>query len=549
MASNKTIDAEIFFQTVSSGSIFALWLFLIGHEEQFRIANYANSEGETPLIVAIKGNHNDMFDYLVSVMGANVYQLGQFMWKGLDYSQVPPLFAAVLCETDMQHRIIYSLIDYDLTSNNCKPGCIDAIMSSSLTQTQKVNVLKLLGAVYILEETESRKSVEFGLHYWSNATSIRLEGVTSPPKPHQVSEWAGKVFGDVIEFETLVELHEILNRPVSEDHLNLQALLIVHRVMSEICPHSCPYLSHSFLRFAESLVTNHLYSRAIEVVMLSVESLRDCEWTRTDAIDSEWPFKVVDYCLEKLRVCLFQQKNENLALDSLNRLQFPLMMEAFRCFSSFHSKLLVNRDDRFNLMYIWNSEITLSRPEILSYLWSRRIVVNMEKCIKCLPLLNPEDSIVFKQWLSSYIALIECHPRVHTLLHAVCKVPQVCQPPVSNMIQLLLKAGACPFATDEDGQSPLFYLSHARFFNGTAVRLLLNAGAHLDQLNEKSTTPLDNLKSLQLQLARKNLSDPYLDSLCNTFFSLQGLCAKAIRQNRIPYQNLPPDLKTFVTKH
>ena len=524
MASNKTIGADIFFQTVSSGSIFALWLFLIGHEEQFRIANYANSEGETPLIVAIKGNHNDMFDYLVSVMGANVYQLGQFMWKGLDYSQVPPLFAAVLCETNIKHRIIYSLIDYDLTSNNCKPGCIDAIMSSSLTQTQKVNVLKLLGAVYILEETESRKSVEFGLHYWSNATSIRLEGVTSPPKPHQVSEWAGKVFGDVIEFETLVELHEILNRPVSEDHLNLQALLIVHRVMSEICPHPCPYFSLSFLRFAESLVINHLYSRAIEVVMLSVESLRDCEWT--DAIDSEWPFKVVDDCLENLRVCLSQQKNENLALDSPNRLQFPLMMEAFRCFSSFHSKLLILRGDRFHLL-------------------SRQIVLKMVKCIKCLPLLNPEDSIVFKQWLSSYIALIECHPRVHTLLHAVCKF----KPPVSNMIQLLLKAGACPFATDEDGLSPLFYLSHARFFNETAVRLLLNAGAHLDQLNEKGTTPLENLKSLQLQLARKNLSDPYLDSLCNTFFSLQCLCVQAISQSRIPYQNLPPGLKTFVTKH
>ena len=336
-------------------------------------------------------------------------------------------------------------------------------------------------------------------------------------------------------------MHEILNLPVSEDHLNLQALLIVHRVMSEICPHPCPYFSLSFLRFAASLVTNHLYSRAIEVVMLSVESLRNCEWT--DAIDSEWPFKVVDDCLENLRVCLSQQKNENLALDSPNRLQFPLMMEAFRCFSSFHSKLLVNRDDRFHLYIRWNLS---SLPEITL---SRRIVVNMEKCIKYLPLLNPEDSIVFKQWLSSYIALIECHPRVHTLLHAVCKVPQVCQPPVSNMIQLLLKAGACPFATDEDGQSPLFYLSHARFFNGTAVRLLLNAGAHLDQLNEKGTTPLDNLKSLQLQLARKNLSDPYLDSLCNTFFSLQCLCAKAIRQNRIPYQNLPPDLKTFVTKH
>ena len=30
-----------------------------------------------------------------------------------------------------------------------------------------------------------------------------------------------------------------------------------------------------------------------------------------------------------------------------------------------------------------------------------------------------------------------------------------------NTIQLLLNAGACPFATDEDGQSPLYYISLA----------------------------------------------------------------------------------------
>ena len=118
-----------------------------------------------------------------------------------------------------------------------------------------------------------------------------------------------------------------------------------------------------------------------------------------------------------------------------------------------------------------------------------------------------------------------------------------------NTIQLLLNAGSCPFATDEDGQYPLYYLSLAKSFGGTAVRLLLNAGAHLDQANEEGVTLLKKLKRLQLTLAQKNLFDPYLDSLCNTFFSLQCFCAQAISQNGIPYQNLPPDLKTFAAKH
>ena len=493
MDSNKTVN-ESFFQAVSS-AISQTQSITRGSEEISRIANSLNSEGETPLILAIKDDNYNTVGWLVLNLNASINQLGRFIWKGVDLPQVPPLFAAIFCDlTDL--AIINFLIGEDFYNNQYSsriPGCLDVIMSSSHTPAMKRNVLKLLGAVYVLEGFGRQVSFEFALHFWS--ASVRLD--TSPPTFHQVSEWAGKVFGDVSEFETLVELDEIRNRPESKDHLNTQALIIVHRVMSEICPYPCTYFSLSFLRFAKSLVTNQLYSRAIDVVMLSVESLRARDWI--DAFDSEWPFKIVDDCLEKLRVCLFQQKKENLAIDSPNRLQFPLMMEAFRCFSSFHSKLLIHRGDRFHLL-------------------SRQIIEKMVKCMKVLPLLNPEESIVFKQWLSSYIALIECHPRVHTLLHYVCRCVASCL--VDNdLIELLLSAGACPFAVDEDGNAPLHYLS--LFFNkwgefhGTPAQFLLNAGARLDQVNEEGVTPLENLKRLQSTLAQRNLPDPYLDSLCN----------------------------------
>ena len=65
--------------------------------------------------------------------------------------------------------------------------------------------------------------------------------------------------------------------------------------------------------------------------MLSLVKLLARDWK--DAINSEWPFKVVEGCLDIFWQCLRIQKRENLPTDSPNRLQFPSIIESFRCFS------------------------------------------------------------------------------------------------------------------------------------------------------------------------------------------------------------------------
>ena len=527
MASNKTIDIETFFQAVSSaGSVDELKTIVLdlGPEERNRIANSFNSKGETPLIVAIKRNHNAMVRYLVSDLKANISQLGRFIWEGLVFKQVPPIFVAVVCGTDIAEPITKFLMDQDLASSS-KPGYVDAIMSSSLNQTQKRNVLKLLGAVYILEDEKSGKSFAFGLILWRKA--IHLDGhstIPATPLTIQETELARKVFGNVSEFSTLRELEEICNSH-SSHNIHIQALFIIKRVMNEIHPHPLPYLSFALLRYGRLLVLDsYLFSHAIDFGMLAVEPLRTPEWN--DALNSDWSFTVVEKFLDILWFRLHYQKEMNLPLGSPNRVHFPVIIEAFRCFSHFHSKLLI-------------------RHGATSQESAQLVFVQMN-CIKELPLLNLEESEEFKQWLSGYIGVVECHPRMFTLLHAVCH----CHPQDNNTIQLLLNAGACPIATDKYGNSPLLLLSLARSFNGTAVQLLLDAGAHLDQANDEGITPLNMLKRVQLIIAKQNLApDPYLHSLCDTFFPLQCLCAQVIRKHRIPFEHLPPVLKSFVEKH
>ena len=117
----------------------------------------------------------------------------------------------------------------------------------------------------------------------------------------------------------------------------------------------------------------------------------------------------------------------------------------------------------------------------------------------------------------------------------------------------MLDAGSCPFAVNEYGDSPLHRLttSFIRFnlFNGTAMQILLKAGAHLDQADNRGVTSLMILKKLKLQLAQTNFSSPILDSLCKIFHPLQCLSAQVIRQNGIPFDHLPPKLNNFVKKH
>ena len=92
MAENQTIDIENVFKTVSSGSLDELGknFFGCGPEEKRRISNSFNRKGETPLMFAIKGDNYDMVCYLVDDLKANIWQLGRFLWKGLDFPQVPP---------------------------------------------------------------------------------------------------------------------------------------------------------------------------------------------------------------------------------------------------------------------------------------------------------------------------------------------------------------------------------------------------------------------------------------------------------------------------
>jgi ankyrin repeat protein len=136
-----------------------------------------------------------------------------------------------------------------------------------------------------------------------------------------------------------------------------------------------------------------------------------------------------------------------------------------------------------------------------------------------------------------------------------------------RLIQLFLKMGVDPNATDRKGKTPLHilaekwnwtrfstYLDSADFPSeslSNVFQSLVEAGGHLDQATPEGHTVID---FLEIQRKKHSLHDyyfnSYLNSLINTVLPLSCYCAQSLRQHKIPLGNqLPPRVHSFILRH
>ena len=258
MASKETTvnKSDEFFQLVSSGSVDELKKILVYYvpEEISAIVNSVNSEGETPLLVASKEGHYDMVKFLVKTLKADINRFGRLTLKGLDYAQVPPLFAATM--SYRKHgRLCFQLTDVEFDDTNKSNVLLNSISSSTLlTRNQKIEILELLGAAYCMTAYYSRfigtgtlgfvGKYKIAYLFWLE--SLRLRSAHQQPYitkvPQHLSEATRKVFGNASEFTTEEELENTFTALQNDTetqmpatfYLKTQALLMTHRIMSGI---------------------------------------------------------------------------------------------------------------------------------------------------------------------------------------------------------------------------------------------------------------------------------------------------------------------------
>ena len=265
MASKETIvnKSDAFFQGVSSGSVDELNKILVDYapKEITAIVNSVNSEGETPLLVAIKEDHYGMAAFLVKELKADINRFGRFTLKGLDYAEVPPLFAAFMSyhNYDPNHDWLWFLIlteeKFDDKNMSQWRVLLNSISSSLLlTRNQKIEILELLGAAYCMTAYYSRfigtgtlgfvGKYKIAYVFWLE--SLRLRSAHQQPYitkvPQHLSEATRKVFGNASEFTTEEELENTFTALQNDTetqmpatfYLKTQALLMTHRIMSGI---------------------------------------------------------------------------------------------------------------------------------------------------------------------------------------------------------------------------------------------------------------------------------------------------------------------------
>ena len=513
MASNIS---ETVFRVVSTGSVNDLKgiVAVNGLEVVTDIVKSLNSKEETPLLLAIKWQNFQMVKFLVDDLKADIGQLG-LVWNELDCMKVPPLVAAILSDSSPSQRIINYLMRKDAANESSV--VLNSVKSSNIPLQDKIDLMKLVGAAHVLRaEEDDDARFTFGNKCWFDAMALRRESTAAMPR--QVSKWA-KIFGKVPEFTTLKELKKF-----GANQLKIQAFLIVERLVSRNHPGPHPFFLLRLFDHLHVLRTIPNARSGLDNLMFLLEGLQVGEWQV--AINSKWAHDFVAQISEQ--ICNFLTNSRD--LPAFHPRTFSRFMDVFRCYSDLHLKCLQHPISRV-------SDI------------SKGICESITNFFTHMPPLNPRETTEFENWLSQYICHVNCYSGVRAPLHAACRFYY----PIS-LIRLFLGAGADPSAADENGWAPLHFLfqpiSPWHRDISPCVNMLLDAGAHMDQLNSQGKTALDFCKSLQSK--QDGVPDPQLDAIVknSTPFSLSCFSAQVIVLNRIPFKDaLPTKLQTFVIKH
>ena len=527
---------QLIFEAAASGSVEALQEVVnsCGLEQTAEYAKSQNEERETPLIVAVKGEHYEVVEFLVDELHVSVGQTGRFLWNGVDYLQVPPLFAVIICGKLPYHPIIELLIAKDVAN----PVVLESILSSSIPRSLKIDILELIGAAYALNENRRRIAMDF----WVHATTLRQSTATEPaiPKlPYNLSGRDLKIFGQPFEFSTVEQLYELPNQTYY-DPIQTEALITLRRITSKFDPKPNAFFLFGLYIYGEVKYWQREYGRLIDVVMLVLEQFEVRRW---EDVIHFWTFCLVRNVFHAMARCI-----QNIFLlpqsDPDRQELFANIMKGLSCASNFAAKIKTN----INLY-----------PKITRMEWIGKVnsiifemVFFLSKMLRYLK-LNYEESQQLKLWLYKYVNFdYTDNGSGETLLHWTCSRPNI---PV-DLVRLLLEVKANHNALDWYGQTPLHSVAtnwDSRDNVVEAAELLMDAGCHLIQPDKDGATSLQLFRRMHDRLTAEGLLDtaPNLENLIhNVVLPLTCYCAQTIRKQKIPFKNLiPPVVESFVEKH
>ena len=500
-------------------------------------------------------------------------------------------------ERNLRHK--YSQILY--------PVLVSVKNSKSITRQRKIEILELIGSTYVLKNPEEYRSEDgsgydsdyssdnnsdgsdgsedtslsfdvtlfCGIECWVQAMRLRestADGEPAFPKVrYDLPDNAQNIlrFHDKTEFETMEELREIIHLEVfrqtgkcysyrSADDLRYQAILMSLRILSQFQPDMRPFLSFlrhvtkhlPFLRIYESCFIENLPSFYMRLIVEVSTFL-----TSEDVDDGSWPFHFVETVIENgleraIKKVLFQ---EDLRPEDLKLFTFNNIMKFFYVASAYVEKLPLKIGTFYGDSRKRNNAL-LRIHDAIAYL-IKHLLRN----------LNEEECQQFSIWLRRFVRVTEdqcvANPRfirVKSLLHIACE--GYSHPFYTDIIEMLLEAGADPNLRNGDyNNTPAHCVAKNNFrldlMALTSLELLVDAGAHLNQVNERERTALEDFRRRfhdcpdELAILENVNAKSCLAS--ESDMRLTCLCAGALRRNRIVYdeEKYPSLLVPFLESH
>ena len=531
-----TLLRELFFDAVSRGSVEELENLIDNcttheREQVIEFVHSSNEIGETPLLLAVKGNHKEMVDFLTLELGASVSQNRKFVWQGICYEGITLLFVALVGTNKTSPFIIRSLIPSlpARAFGRNDTSLIHSTMSSTNTRPQKIDLLELIGAAYILED-HTEKSTEFGLACWKQAMLLRQasSGESAVPKDDVIMERIPNCFHNITEVATIEELDYLAIDPVRNKHLlKIQSLFVLRRILHRAHPiPSLYFLHHIFLIGCFTKVTPD-----INIMLFILESYHGHEW-ETGGDENH-----VKLMFSHMRSCFgFTLPRHPVPLESL----LKTIWFAF-FWDSKHKQPIAQ--SRIRDTFDWTFLKTLIRV----------LVGNLQ-----------QPSHEAKRCLSHYISLFNEHPKIIGRLY--WHIYNGRQDKFNSLIGLLVEAGSNPNVTAvhrdgrTEGNTPLHCLLMQCHPNVSpmviaTIKLLVDAGAHLDRVNAKGESPLSLFKKLEARRAEKGLATiPELQYLFYSVRSLQYYSAQVVAKHLVKnHQELsfkfPRSIRSLIYLH
>jgi hypothetical protein len=552
---------ELIFQAVNSSSVDSLReiLYKYGLLSVMKNIGICNEDGETPLLLAIRLKHFGLRDFLVDLLKESI--------RDEDCPQC--LFSIIhqLSEKLPRTEVIGYLVK---TTDNLfwLEVVLKSIMSSSITRSEKIIVLEMMGAAFIFNDSIPDEEMAHlrGLHCWKEAMVLRYSPTcneqTIPVIPLDPTELHWKAFGHVNEVLTLEQLEDLKkqsllnvlhkNWQLLRESLRVQALLICQRIVQQLDTHKVagPNLFHLKILLNYLLgdfLIRKRYCRSINISLIILE-----ESKKRSTSPGECAL-IFASALNIMASCFMMMKMEPLNSFGRQELSSANLLEALKFGTNVASVIAQAsqvKSSNSNSWYCCQLNVRREMFHFVSWLF------------ELFPELNNQEKQQLKDHLSRYIKLKVQVDTKSNLLHLAIENFIVCDDFARKMkiIEYFLRVGEDPNAANINGKTPLHLLAEQWInwkgfrdykkisgFYFSVLQMLVDAGGHLDQPSSDGQTVLCILKK---QLAQMPGYHPELESAIDTILPLSCYCAQAILKYNIPFENrLPSSLSSFVLRH